>query len=229
MRTLAAMPCRARGDLVGMAAAGVVVVGQDADGESLEVPVQFLRPLVGAAGVAGGDEAEARQPIDVLLALDDENGIIGGVRPQLEQPIGHLADALDAPGPASLAVRTALAEVLRLVADDLEQQLSGLVAVVVGGDDPPPSAVAGASPRSECRVPRPAIRPPRRWTDRCASGRGRWRRRRPCSHGRTTRRACRRRSRWRAIRACRSAAARASTARGSARRAGRGPHPRSAH
>ena len=39
--------------------------------------------------------------------------------------------------PASLAVRTALAKVLRLVADDLEEQLSGLVAVVVGGDDPP--------------------------------------------------------------------------------------------
>ena len=121
-----------------MAAAGLVVVRQDIDGEPLEVPVQFLRPLVGAAGIAGGDEAEAREAIDVLLAFDDEDRIIGRVRPQFEQPIGHLADALNLPGPASLAVWTALTEVLRLVPHNLESRSSGFVAVIVGGEDPPP-------------------------------------------------------------------------------------------
>ena len=40
--------------------------------------------------------------------------------------------AVGAPGPAALAVRTALTEILWFVPDDLEEQLSGLVAVIVG-------------------------------------------------------------------------------------------------
>ena len=217
-----------RRDLLGMAAAGVVVVRQDVDVRALEVRVQLGRPLVGAAGVAGGDEAEAREAIDVLLAFDDEDGIIGSVGPQLEQPIGHLADALDPPGPASLAVRTALTEVLRLVADDLEEQLSGLVAVIVGGDDPPPllwlalrldrNAEFRDEPFGRLAVGQTGVPPDE--VDGAAADlvlmvvplaalvAG------DLDGERSV--------------ACRSAAARASTARGSARRAGRAPRPRSA-
>ena len=85
----------------------------------------------------GGDETEAGQAIDVLLAFDDEDRIIGSASAQFEQPVGQLAEALDAPRPASLAVRAALAEVLGLVAHHLEDRRSGLVAVIVGGDDAP--------------------------------------------------------------------------------------------
>jgi hypothetical protein len=74
-------------NLVSVTAPGIVVVGQNVDVGSSKILIQLGRPLVGAAGVAGGDEAEASQPIDVLLALDDENGIIGGVCPQFKQPI----------------------------------------------------------------------------------------------------------------------------------------------
>ena len=52
-------PMQAGGDLLRMAAAGVVAVRQNADREIPEMRVQLDRPLVGAAGVAGGDEAEA--------------------------------------------------------------------------------------------------------------------------------------------------------------------------
>ena len=85
------------GDFLRMAAPGVIVVGQDEDGAPAEVRVERLRPLVGAAGVAGGDEAEARQAIGVLLALDDEDGNVVAGGAQLRQPIGDLADALDPP------------------------------------------------------------------------------------------------------------------------------------
>ena len=123
-------------DLRGMAAAGLVIVRQDADRKGPEVPVQLGRPRVGASGVAGGNEAEAREPVDILLALDDEDGLFGSTGSQLEQPIRKRRDALDLPRPAPLAIRAALAEVLRLEADDLEKQRACLVPVVVGGDDP---------------------------------------------------------------------------------------------
>ena len=61
------------GNGLGMIPSGLVVVGQHDDigaGELIGVDVP---PLAGAAGVAGCDDAKARQALNVLLPLDDEH------------------------------------------------------------------------------------------------------------------------------------------------------------
>ena len=64
------------GNVVGMLAAGVVVVGDDDHIGAGEMLGEVGLPLAGAAGVGGRGDAVAGERLDVLLALDDEHRLL---------------------------------------------------------------------------------------------------------------------------------------------------------
>ena len=76
-------------------AARLVIVGNDADIGAREMLVQLRRPLAGASRIAGGDEAELGQIVDVLLAFDDiDRLLLGDSLQHLRQPERHLRDTV---------------------------------------------------------------------------------------------------------------------------------------
>jgi hypothetical protein len=123
------------GHRLGVPDASVVVIRQDDDVSAAQVLGELRPPLAGAHRVAGGRQAVGTQRAHVLLPFHHEDDA-GGME-QLGQAVRHAADAVEAIDPTPLPVRAALAEVLRVVAHDLEQQCPLLVAVVVGLDDFP--------------------------------------------------------------------------------------------
>ena len=76
------------------------------------------------------------QALNVLLALDDEHAPFQRQSfDQVGQAVENAGNALEIPNPAALAVGPPLAEGFRREPDDLEQQRSEFVGVVVSRDD----------------------------------------------------------------------------------------------
>lgn len=101
----------------------------------MQASAHLVAPFAGAAGVAGGGEAECGHPIAVLLAFSNEGRRALGPLQQFRQPVRHLPDAFDRPVPAAAAVGLALPEILRVEATNLEQQAAVLVAIVIRRND----------------------------------------------------------------------------------------------
>src|SRR5262249_13817264 len=121
-----------------MLAALGVVVGQNDDIGAAQVLGILVAPFLDATGIRRRRETDGVKIIDVFLAFGDVDNLAGGHRlDELGQPIRYAARVLQIPDPAAATVRPALSEILRLVAYDLEQDLPGLVGVVVDLDDPP--------------------------------------------------------------------------------------------
>ena len=127
-------PVKVLGDLAGVLPAGLVIVGEDVDDPTLEPVVQVRRPLPGAFGGGGRDEAERRESIGVLLALADEHLVADRLQ-HLGQAVGDLRPLGLAPAPAR-AVPVLLPEPLGLVPEHLGVRLALRVVVDVLGDDP---------------------------------------------------------------------------------------------
>jgi hypothetical protein len=124
------------GNGLGMIPSGLVVIGQHDDIGAGELIGVGVPPLAGAAWVAGCDDAKARQAFNVLLALDDEHAPFQRESfHQVGQAVENAGDALEIPDPAALAVGPPLAECFWGEPDDLEQQRSEFVCVVVTRDD----------------------------------------------------------------------------------------------
>ena len=137
------MAVEAVGDSLGVGASRVVAVGDDDHlGRPVEqpgvlvLPFGFLARFARPARVAGGGLACLAEGFDVFLSLGHEDGLPGRHRGEhLGQPVQDLAGGAETIDPAAVAVRTALREGLVAAADHLEEQLAGLVGVVVDGDD----------------------------------------------------------------------------------------------
>jgi hypothetical protein len=124
------------GNGLGMIPSGLVVVGQHDDIGASELIGVGLPPLAGTARIAGRHDAKVRQRLDILLALDDEHTPLRGDRfGQVGQAVENAGNALEIPDPATLAVGPPLAECFWGEPDDLEQQRSKFVGVVVTRDD----------------------------------------------------------------------------------------------
>ena len=110
-------------DGAGVTPARRVPVGHDDDlGGAFQRSGVLGCPLAYAAGVAGGDPPVPHQGVGVLFAFGDEYGVAGRYRSQdFGQVVKGFAYTLGLVDPTSVAVRPALPEVLRGVADDLEQ------------------------------------------------------------------------------------------------------------
>src|SRR5262245_18912021 len=127
------------GNGLSMIPSGLVVVGQHDDIGAGELIGVGVPPLAGAAGVAGCDDAKARQALNVALALHDEHAPFQWESfHQVGQPVENASDALEIPDPAALAVGLPLAECFWGEPNNLEQQRSEFVSVVGGRDDPMP-------------------------------------------------------------------------------------------
>jgi hypothetical protein len=126
-------------DGFGVLATGLVVVRQDRDAAAGEVLGKPRPPLAGPHRVAGRDQAQFAEAIDVLLALGDPDrlGFGLGIEERVEV-VGHDADAVEVVDVAALPVRPSLDELFAidvLLADDLEEQRARLVDVVVDRRD----------------------------------------------------------------------------------------------
>ena len=100
-------------------------------------------PFPRALRVRRHDEAERREPVGVLLTLDDVDGRGRIRREQLGEAVenaGGVAQPPDVPAPA---VGPALRELLRLEPDGLEEERARLVAILVGLDDPGLASLRG--------------------------------------------------------------------------------------
>src|SRR6516165_1500285 len=133
-----------RGDGLGMAASGLVVIWYDDYVSASKILVVLVAPLTRAHRVAGCDQAVRFGGVHILLALDDDGRVlVGNPLDELQQVIGHKLHAVEVPNPAALAVRPALAKAFWLVAHDLKSCLAVFVGVVVGlGDGAEPAATA---------------------------------------------------------------------------------------
>ena len=120
-----------------MRPAGFVVVGKYHRIPTAEELGELGPPLAGALAVAGGDEPQLDEVVDVLFALGDVDRGVERRRDQLRQPIGDAPHPVEFPGPAG-AIRSALFEAPGLVPNRLIEQLAGFVPVVIGGGDMPP-------------------------------------------------------------------------------------------
>jgi hypothetical protein len=78
--------------------------------------------------------SQGSDAVGVLLALGHKHGGIGEMQ-QVGQPVEHPAYVAEPPYPAAPAVRPALSEVFRLIAQHLVEHLAAGVDVIVGFDD----------------------------------------------------------------------------------------------
>src|SRR5690606_13953746 len=95
------------GDVSRMLAPRLIRVGDDDDVASAQCgPRAFLDvvPLPGALWIARRDEVVARQSLDVLLALDDEDELIDGGLEQLRKSVDDAANVANAPQPPARPV-----------------------------------------------------------------------------------------------------------------------------
>jgi len=116
--------------------AGLVTVGHDDDltrsGECLNVRIS---PLARTAGVAGGDNAGPLQGLYILLSLDYVDDAPAPCRrDHLGQPVEHPTYVAEFPLPPVGTIRATLSEAFIRPAQNLEQQSTALVGVVVGSD-----------------------------------------------------------------------------------------------
>src|SRR5262249_22315107 len=84
-------------------------------------------------------------PVRVLFAFGDKHRAVGKLQ-QLRPAIDDAA-LVELPRPSAVAVRPTLPEVFRLVANDLIEQLTALIDVIVGGRDSLTSAAIAFSLR----------------------------------------------------------------------------------
>ena len=125
-----------RDHLLAMLAAFSVIVGKHHDIRAAEMLGVFVAPLLNAAGIGRRRETDGTEVIDILLALGDVDRLPGGHSlHEFGQQVRDAAGIPQLPNPATVAIRSTLAEILRLEAHNLEQKLTGLVAVVIGLDD----------------------------------------------------------------------------------------------
>ena len=126
----AAATCRAcfrRGSsLSGRITTGAPRSASGCSGARFPAPPAFVAAATPIAASAFG----------VLLVFDHGHGLALGDREHVGKTTEDAANVLDVPGPAAVAVRAALTEVLGLEADDLVEQHPVLVHVPVRGDDP---------------------------------------------------------------------------------------------
>ena len=85
---------------VDVAVAGFVIVRDDGHLAAAQLLVVPFLPFVGAHRVGGGQQALLRQPIGVLLALDDPDHLLRLSAAKLRQVVQDCLDALEVPGPA---------------------------------------------------------------------------------------------------------------------------------
>src|SRR5512146_532168 len=85
-----------------------------------------------SARIRGCRQAECGERIRVFLTLHDPDN---GLTLEFLKSVGNATHATHVPDPSAAAVRPALAEVLRNLADRLKDQRPGFVAVVVRGDN----------------------------------------------------------------------------------------------
>ena len=88
----------------------------------------LIAPFPSTAGIAGRCKLCSARGFDVLLTLADQNEI------RLEnfgKPIQHAASTVQVPRPTTVAIWSALSEILRLEADYLKKQLPAFIPIVV--------------------------------------------------------------------------------------------------
>jgi hypothetical protein len=68
--------------------------------------------------------------VGILLAFADEDGAVG-IFQQFRPAVRYTTDAVEVPDPSALAIRLTLAKVLRFEPDDLVEQCSLVVGVVI--------------------------------------------------------------------------------------------------
>jgi hypothetical protein len=91
-----------------------VVISEDADGRAIKVLIELRLPLTGTHRVRCRGQPERFEGVDVLLALDDVHHLAVLYRFEyLRQPVRHTPHTFRAPPPSAVAVRAALAEILR--------------------------------------------------------------------------------------------------------------------
>src|SRR5262245_44081837 len=115
-----------------MLPSGCVVVGEDRDFLSSEPPGQLRLEVPGAAVVAGRGDAEQLQVQAILLAFTDSDEIR---RNDLWQPEWNALHVAQAPGPAPVAIRSALDKFFPVIAQHLVEHFTALVHIVVNGLD----------------------------------------------------------------------------------------------
>src|SRR5262249_5433558 len=121
-----------RGGLGGLLAAGFVVVLEDQDVTAGERVDAVVSPV--AARDRGRAVIEGSDAIRVLLAFANEDTCVW-VLQQVRQAVNDAAAILHAPNPPVFAIRSPLAEALRLKPADLVEQRALVVGVVVCRDD----------------------------------------------------------------------------------------------
>src|SRR5262245_10520835 len=120
------------GGLVRFLAAGVVIVFENdavVAGECLDAVV---RPVT--ARDRGRAVIERRNTVCIFLAFADKDAGVW-ILQQFRQAVWDAAAVFHAPYPTAFAIRSPLAEVLRVVADNLVEKLALVVGVVVSRDD----------------------------------------------------------------------------------------------
>src|SRR5262249_17562015 len=112
------------------------LVHNDDDTCAVEIGCVVRAPLAGAHGVTGRYSADGLDGEHVLLALDDVDGFVfDHAGDELRYVERHAANALHVPDPSAVPIRATLAEVFREVTNDLEQERSVVVVVVVRRSD----------------------------------------------------------------------------------------------
>ena len=86
-------------NLLCVALARLVIVGQDIDFPALEVLVEVRGPLLRTTGIGGSQKSESSEIVCILLALDDQYCVVLGHQ-QLGKPVGNFRTLWSAANPS---------------------------------------------------------------------------------------------------------------------------------
>jgi hypothetical protein len=113
-----------------------LVVGHQHDVLVTQDLVVVVLPLLGAAGVAGRDNADLGEVINVLLALDDQHDALGVVGARGVVEGAALGGDGSGPFAGAVGIGAALAETFGFIAHHLHQEIArDVVEVVVSRHD----------------------------------------------------------------------------------------------
>jgi hypothetical protein len=113
-----------------------VVIRNYDDIAALEITGMLAFPFTGAASIAGSNDAESSNIIDILLALEDKDGLTVRYRfKEFRQAIRYVTDPFTIPRPAALSITSTLPKSLWREPDDLKLGSPGLVKVVIDSND----------------------------------------------------------------------------------------------